>query len=504
MPSVSTTVLLAVVTIIVLNALPESSAFPFRDVSDASGLTHALGRRKKYGGPSVADLDGDGYPDLLLGHHDDGKTELFFNNRDGTFVQNRWRVLYDTHALSAIRTSPRQRYMHFVLSQGGNFGRRPTAPVYFSVSQKRVVRKDLTQPFVNATGRGRSTVAIGLRLANRGVPDLVILNARLPAHTLTPQKAFKTKRSGRLSQRRLRGFETSTNTYGMATDVDNDGVMELVSFQILCVHKLVEDFHLKDISDRVLPPEIMRMATVAVAELDFDNDGLWDLYIARTTTGDLSWQRRHRRDDYLLRNVGGRYVDVSAKAGLPSNTQTRGVTVGDFDNDGWVDILLTRYEGNDLILFNNGDGSFRQTDAGFARHENVRGDMGTAVDLDRDGRLDVVLSEGDWLDKERGGFFRLMKNVGVFGNFLHVRVGSSDNSRSTSLHAVVRVSVPGQAFMRRVGSPGTAVSNSYVEVLHFGLGHSQFVLSVSVTWTDGSVASRQSIASGAFVTFGQV
>lgn len=480
----------------------------FEDVTAASGLRDALGRRLKYGGASLADLDGDGHVDLLLGHHNDRWAAIYFNRGDGTFKKADWAVWRDTHALTPFHMSASRSAMHFALTQGGGNGMRPRAPIIYKVFRNRSV-VEVPQPALQkfANGRGRSAIFLNLHMRNSSRTSVVLTNARLNASQPGDLRTFQIgARSQFIFKNITTGFATETNTYATVTDIDGDGVMEIVCYHDLRVYRRTKPFILHDISKQVLPNGLLRTGTVAVAELDYDNDGRFDLYVARTNTGDLRWlQRRERlsphQRDYLLRNVGGRYVDVSESAGIPAGSQTRGVSVADFNNDGFVDILLVLYQGADLLLVNNGDGTFRKMDARLARADNVRGDMATAVDLDRDGMVDVVVSEGDWIDKRFGGFYRLLRNVRAAGGFLHVRVKASPSGRATSLHAVVRVVAGDRQMWRRVGSPGTAVSMSYVEVLHFGLGGVRAV-DVFVTWSNGERDQRRGVPARELVVFG--
>lgn len=489
-----------------------SLAFPylvhaqrFLDVSQEVGFERPFGPRIKYGGAAVADLDADGYPDFLFGHHDHNSLDLYFNNRDGTFERSSFQMWRDTHGLTPFRMSPRKRYMHFALSRGGQNGQSPNGPLIFSVRHNRSV-EDITEHsglLPMALGRGRTAVFMNLRKWRHTRPDVIFMNAALPNFTNQHHRAFEVLPREKFRPRVLQGgFASIRNAYGTVTDVDDDMRVELVSFQHLKVHAVSGGFRLRDVSSSVLPAGLDFRGVVAVAELDYDNDGRWDLYVARTTTGDLKWLQGRSHDDYLLRNVGGHYEDASRTAGIPLGTQTRGVTVGDFNNDGHIDILLVLYDKPDILLRNNGDGTFASRNARLMRAPTVRGDMATAVDYDRDGKLDVVLSEGDWFKKSAAGFYRLMKNIGAFQNYLLVRVKSSPTGKATSLHAVVKVHAEGLSMMRRVGSPGTAVSISYVELLHFGLGNVETVSNVTVQWTDLHVEALSDVGANDILTFG--
>jgi hypothetical protein len=105
---------------------------------------------------------------------------------------------------------------------------------------------------------------------------------------------------------------------------------------------------------------------------------------------------------HLLRNRGGgRFEEVSAVAGIVSAEPMcgRGVAWGDYDNDGWSDILVTNYRLDPNFLWRNrGDGTFENTArAAGVEGQEQEGAFGHSIgaewaDFDRDGDLDVFLA----------------------------------------------------------------------------------------------------------------
>lgn len=95
----------------------EGQAIKFSDTSIWSGLVRTLGKRKKYGGASIADLDGDGALDLILCHHDDKFVELYWGKGNGAFIKSYWNHWNDAHAQTPMRFSAWQKQMHFLMSQ---------------------------------------------------------------------------------------------------------------------------------------------------------------------------------------------------------------------------------------------------------------------------------------------------------------------------------------------------------------------------------------------------
>lgn len=479
--------------------------YPFRDVSIQAGLDYSGGRRLKYGGPCVADLNGDGFPDLILAHHNERFARVYLNTGKGTFNKLRWQLHADTHSIVPYRARPADKTMHFLVARGGGYGLKPESALLFKMEDDgQVVRLESPR-----FGRGRGRTALFLPL-NPWAPRInhVVLINRPALDRSSTNSAGRVLGDGTLKGIRLSGFGQETNAFATVTDVDGDRMMEFLTYHDeLRIYKVVAPFVVKEVSKNIVPKRLLPMkGVIAVAELDFDNDGKMDLYIARTTSGSMKWLQRSiggGPSDYLLRNVGGRYVDVTSKAGIPKGGESRGVTVGDFNNDGFIDIIVTQFTRAHRLLWNKGDGTFRNQLPNFGRNPNVHSDALTAVDYNLDGRLDVILSEGDFMNRGFGGYFRIMKNIGRRRNFLLVRVGSSPRVSAISLHAIATVRVGKRSMMRRVGPPGTASSVSYIELLHFGLGSARSA-EVMVKWADGSTQRKWNVRANSLVIFGMI
>lgn len=136
------------------------------------------------------------------------------------------------------------------------------------------------------------------------------------------------------------------------------------------------------------------------AFLDYDQDGYIDLYVTSGTwiEGFCKEEKPEKMPhNHLYRNKGdGTFEDVTDKAGVGGHCYSMGVTVGDYNNDGYPDLYLSNY-GPNVLFKNNGNGTFSDV----TKKANVAGGKECSVgavwfDYDNDGKLDLYV--GNYLN----------------------------------------------------------------------------------------------------------
>jgi len=126
--------------------------------------------------------------------------------------------------------------------------------------------------------------------------------------------------------------------------------------------------------------------------IDYDQDGLMDLYLVQSAATDIYKPPRPLRSALYHNNGDGTFTDVTEKAGVATaGLYGQGVSVGDFDNDGYPDLYVTGY-GRAILYHNNGDGTFTDVTekAGVADKGNWSASAGW-FDYDKDGYLDLLV-----------------------------------------------------------------------------------------------------------------
>ncbi len=160
--------------------------------------------------------------------------------------------------------------------------------------------------------------------------------------------------------------------------------------------------HLSDITsstginfEHLSAPEqkyIVESMSGGVALIDYDRDGWLDIYFTNAPSVAMALAGKKARSALYHNNRDGTFTDVTEKTGVGYPGWAMGAVVGDYNNDGWPDLLVTCFGG--VVLYrNNGDGAF--TDV--TKQAGLGSDSGWATgaafgDYDRDGWLDLFVS----------------------------------------------------------------------------------------------------------------
>src|SRR5437868_614875 len=145
-------------------------------------------------------------------------------------------------------------------------------------------------------------------------------------------------------------------------------------------------------------PEIMG---AGVALFDYDNDGDLDIYLVQGTRLDRSgqllfppppgWKPDNRLFKNMLAETGQlRFVDVTEKAVVGHVGYGMGVAVGDYDNDGFLDLYVTNF-GHNVLYHNNGDGTFSDVTREAGVDDLHWSTSAAWLDFDADGYLDLFV-----------------------------------------------------------------------------------------------------------------
>jgi hypothetical protein len=137
---------------------------------------------------------------------------------------------------------------------------------------------------------------------------------------------------------------------------------------------------------------IVESMSGGVALIDYDRDGWPDIYFTNAQSVEMALHGVKAHSALYHNNHDGTFTDVTEKAGVGTPCWAMGAVVGDYNNDGWPDLLVTCFGG--VVLYrNNGDGTFTDvTKSAGLGGDHMWATGATFGDYDGDGWVDLFVS----------------------------------------------------------------------------------------------------------------
>ncbi len=355
----------------------------FSDVTEKAGVSGG-----GYGmGTAVGDYDGDGLPDLYVTQY--GRSILYRNNGDGTFtdVTEKAGVAALGWASSAVWFDYDNdgkldlfvcRFVDFDKSKNKFCGNERIGERYYCIprvyepahswlfhNNGNGTFTDVSRSSGISKALGKAWGVVATDVNNDGRMDLFVANDTVQNFL------FMNRGNGKFEEIALEagvGFsQDGRPRSGMgvdSADFDQDGWQDLfvtnVDQEMYSIYKNNHDETFDDLAGRSGLGKVTRlMSGWGVKFFDYDNDGNVDLFIANGHPDDKIEQHSsnvaYREPLLLFHNTDRTFENVSAQAG-PAFSQglaARGMAIGDFDNDGAVDVLVAVNDGAPVLLKNN-------------------------------------------------------------------------------------------------------------------------------------------------------
>lgn len=311
-------------------------------------------------------------------------------------------------------------------------------------------------------------------------------------------------------------------------DINDDGDLDV----FVCDDNSPNRYYYNDGSGNILEQNQGGLGTFptggnyASLWFDYDNDGDIDMHMSKCGQGGSGVGGNI---DEMYRNNGdGTYTNVAAAAGLAAPEQSWSSAIGDFNNDGWMDIILgvnSTSDGNTKVMRNNGDGTFTSVTAG-SGYDTVfsTGREYVAQDFDNDGYLDVLGSGNNIMfgdgnfhfvpnantynvstvdrpigDLNNDGFLDIQNGTSVLFNngnsnkWLNINLQGNQSNRN-GIGARIEIYGPWGKQIRDVQS-GTGFQNMSTITAHFGLGTATQVDQVVIKWPSGIIDAINNVSS---------
>jgi len=340
-------------------------------------------------GVAVGDYDGDGFPDLYVTQY--GRNILYHNNRDGTFtdVTEKAGVAAPGWSSSAVWFDYDNdgkldlfvcRFVEFSKEKnkdcrvGDDAKRgyciphvyRPTASWLFH-NQGDGTFTDVSKSSGIGGHLGKAWGVVAADINNDGLVDLFVANDTVANFLFANRGNGKFDEIGEVSGVAYSAEGRPRSGMGVdAADFDQDGWIDLfvanIDHEMYSLYRNNHDETFDDQAGRTGIAKATRlMSGWGLKFFDFDNDGKLDLFLANGNPDDLierlQPQVTYEEPPLLFRNTGKGFENVSQQAGpvFGQRLSARGLAVGDFNNDGSIDALISVNDGAPILLRNNSE-----------------------------------------------------------------------------------------------------------------------------------------------------
>ena len=442
-----------------------SGRYGFAEVSEETGATREPTRTW---GAAWADFDSNGYPDLFVNRHKSGP-DLFVND-GGTFtpLDPTWTVAMDRHSC-AWGDATHDRRFDLYCTRGARQG-TSAGPNHLLVQtddgfDEQAAAYGVQDPL----GRGRTVNWFDYD-GDEDI-DLFVGNKKRPGHSFAllrnDENIFTPAKSG------LAGIRSAIGSSWSDWDVDGDPdlvVLQYPDYPALAFENV--DGHFV----QATVPRLAAQPWLGAAWGDYDGDGWPDLHLVGPDSS------------LLLHNVRGRLRVVER---IPVREGRMSVWF-DVENDGDLDLFIAQgAEGSDPSdALNNEDLLYIQSQTGFEHvspisvlrtEPNGDADGAAAADYDRDGRVDIFITNGY---RQWSGSYELLRNLSRAKNWVGLRI-QGDAINPYGLGATVEVEAGSLAYSHLLTDGVNFRSQSEIGYVHLGIADNDSA-DIRIEWADGT------------------
>jgi hypothetical protein len=352
----------------------------FTDVTDKAGVAGGT-----FGmGVAAADYDGDGWVDLYVTSY--GRNILYHNNHDGTFTDVTakagvaapgWSTCavwfdYDNDGKLDLFVSSFVLYNKQTSCGNNRLGRNfYCIPRIFQPQPSHLFHNNGDGTFTDvskesgiAASPGKSFGVVATDVNNDGLIDLFVANDTMPNFLFLNKGHGKFEEIGLSAGVAYSDAGSPRSGMGVdAADYDGDGWQDLfvanIDQELFSLYHNQKDLTFLDEPGEIGPATRL-LSGWGLKFFDYDNDGLPDLFLANGHPDDmvetLTTKVKYKEPLVMFRNTGRGFVNVSAQSGavFGKDYPARGMAVGDFDNDGDLDLLISNNGEAPLLLRNDG------------------------------------------------------------------------------------------------------------------------------------------------------
>jgi hypothetical protein len=420
-------------------------------LSTDSGFTQAV---------SIIDLNNDGYPEIFATNTGIYEKNLFYQNNKGVFTKdsviNVTLDKYRTNGCSWADFDNNNTVDLVVANRDDSLN-----ILYINNNLYQFSRNKLNG---NNKNENWSYGVSWCDADNDGYLDLFITNSH------NQKNKFYHNINGELKEKSIPIITNSTFTsiHAVWTDLNNDQLQDLIICEDGENHLYINngglDFTL--LENNIVSKS--KYLTYGCSAGDYNNDGLIDLFFA-------NWAGTNE----LFMNIGElNFKKIKSGEIVKDYEHTEGSCWGDYDNDGFIDLIVT----NDGVnrLYKNIEGKSFKSIPIHGLTDTIRNSNGTVwLDANNNGFLDLFIANG------KNEFNQFFNNIGNKNNYVKIQLTGTSSNRS-AIGSKIKLFSNGNMQTQEISSQsGGGCGSQKSLTLHFGTGNSSKIDSLIIQWPSG-------------------
>jgi hypothetical protein len=486
----------------------------FGEVSDSAGIHHEFKVFEGMfgGGACVFDFNNDGYEDLYItgGMNDD---RLYKNNGNGTFTDvfagsglelTKQFVTQGVASADINRDGFRDLLVTTITKRGDRLDIPRAINLLFLNNGKGGFR-DVTSEYGLGDMYSFSTGASFGDINADGWPDIyignyfndyrgtlkVINDATIVASNQTAKGYLLINENGKKFRDAYKEYGLGFAGFGFGgvfSDFDNDRDQDIIinhdfgykRTPNLLLENKYPDKELKDVGRS--SGMNVRINSMGAAVGDYDNDGDMDYLITNIGFNNMM----------VNEGNGARFSNQAKKLGLNFFAISWGANFSDFDHDGDLDLFVANGDLNPNckpmadFYFENVDGKFNENASAVGLADYGIGRGSVVFDYDKDGDEDLlVVNQVPELSYPVPSLTHLYKNEGVKGNWIKIALKGVQAERN-GIGSRIEIEVNGKKMIREIDGGSSSHLSQNSVIAHFGVGDAKQIDKITVYWTGGN------------------
>ncbi len=420
-------------------------------------------------GVAAVDINNDGFPEIYATNSWTNQNNLFYWNQKGIFQKDTsllftkselnsngcsWGDLtndgkYDL-LIANVNNAPNQLFLY---KDKGSF------------NKLELLQNDSSSSWTY----GASWVDAN----NSGFLDLYLVNYKEQANV------FYVNNNGKLVEQKnnVLSCENHSSFNAIWTDLNNDGLQDVVICGVGQNHifKNLGNYKFEELVNESITDS--KVLSYGCSPADFNNDGMMDLFFT-------NW----KKENHLYQNLGNwKFKRIKSINFENDCLLSEGSCWGDYDNDSWIDLVVSNDGNNELYRNINGI-EFKKIEVDSFTNAKRNSNGIVWFDADSDGFLDLYIASGG---NQNNQFFR---NIGNNNNWIKIKLFGTVSNKLAIGSKVKVYSNDGFQLQEVSSQSGGGCGSQKPLSLHFGLGKSDKVDSIQIIWNTGFIKTIKDVS----------